>query len=323
VRGGAYYLGAVIGGSGIDAGLCGDGGELILRERLELERGAARGIIIDGLLALLRALADRAGVTRGGVAGVGVGVPGSVDRARGAILRTANLPLDGADIALTIAREFGAPVYLENDANCAALAEKYAPGRESVRDMLLVTVGTGIGCGVIAGGEIYGGFNSAAGEAGHMVIVHGGRECACGRRGCWERYASASALASDAAAEAEARGGAMLELAGGDPSRVTAKTPFDAARAGDAAAVRVVREYISYLACGITNLVNVLQPQLVCVGGGVSNEPDEWLLEPLRAAVSRDMFGHGLAKTTIERARLGSAAGVAGAAMLPRIGGAN
>jgi glucokinase len=315
----SYFIGVDIGGSGIDAGLCDGAGALIARDRLPLERGAPGPEILGGLIVLLRRLTERAGVSRDRIMGIGAGVPGTVDKTGGEVLRTVNLPLGGMNLARGLSQVFDAPVRLENDANCAALGEKFAPGREAVRDMLLVTVGTGIGGGMIVGGEIYDGFNSAAGEIGHTVIVHGGRACTCGRRGCWEAYASASALAETAAAEAaSARSGAMWELAGGDISRVTAKTPFDAARAGDAAAARLVREYISHLACGITNLINILQPQLVCIGGGVSNEPDEWLLDPLRGIVLSDMYPHGLAKTKIEKAILGETAGIIGAAMLAR-----
>jgi glucokinase len=187
--------------------------------------------------------------------------------------------------------------------------------------MILVTVGTGIGGGIIIGGNLYGGFNSAAGEIGHMTIVYGGRECSCGRRGCWERYASAQSLARDAREIMRVDGTSrMWEFCGGDIGLVTAKTPFDAARAGDREAERLVDGYISYLACGVTNLVNVFQPQLVCIGGGISNEPDEWVLSPLRERVLSGMYPHGRARTAVDKARLGDRAGVVGAAILCRDG---
>jgi glucokinase len=313
------YIGIDIGGSGIDAGLCGVDGALIARRRAPVSRDMSRGGILAAMRMLLHSLTSCAGVPPDGVLGIGVGVPGAVDSELGEILYTANLPLDGLNMAEELRRDFPAPVRLENDANCAALGEKLAPGREDVEDMLFVTVGTGIGGGVIAGGRIYRGFNSAAGEIGHMVIARGGRRCACGRRGCWERYASASALAGDALKLASsARGDAIRRLCGDDLSRVSAKTPFDAARQGDAASRRLVDSYISYLACGITNLVNILQPQLVCIGGGISREPDEWLLDPLRAAVYRDMYPHGRARARLERAYFAGDSGIIGAAALCR-----
>ncbi|MDR1590204.1 MAG: ROK family protein [Oscillospiraceae bacterium] len=313
------YIGIDIGGSGIDAGLCGADGALITRGRTPVVSGAERGDILRDTRLLLRSLISGAGVSNGDVLGIGVGIPGSFDGERGEILYTANMPLGGLNIAEELGCDFAAPVHLENDANCAALGEKQAPGREMIEDMVFVTVGTGIGGGVIAGGEIYRGFNSAAGEIGHMVIERGGRMCACGRRGCWERYASATALTEAAVRLAESgRGAAVRRLCGDDLSRVSAKTPFDAARQGDAAARRLIDEYISYLACGIANLVNILEPQLVCIGGGVSREPDEWLLGPLRDAVYREAYPHGRARTRLESAHFTEDSGIIGAAALCR-----
>jgi glucokinase len=313
------YIGIDIGGSGIDAGLCGADGALISRRRTPVSHDMSRGDILAAMRLLLRSLTSCAGVPPDDVLGIGVGVPGAVDGARGEILYTANLPLSGLNMAEELRRDFPAPVRLENDANCAALGEKLAPGREDVEDMLFVTVGTGIGGGVIVGGSIYRGFNSAAGEIGHMVIARGGRRCACGRRGCWERYASAAALAADTVDLASGPGGAAIRrLCGGDLSRVSAKTPFDAARQGDAASRRLIDTYISYLACGITNLVNILEPQLVCIGGGISREPDEWLLDPLRAAISRETYPHGRARTRLEKAYFTGDSGIIGAAALCR-----
>ncbi|MDR2665075.1 MAG: ROK family protein [Oscillospiraceae bacterium] len=311
------YIGIDIGGSGIDAGLFRRDGSLAARARADVAPGMGRDGIVRDMLSALRGLISRAGVRSEGVLGIGVGVPGAFDGASGEILHTPNLPLDGLNLARELAGDFSAPVALENDANCAALGELRAPGRETVTDMVFVTIGTGIGGGIIAGGTIYRGAGSAAGEIGHMVIVHGGRPCPCGRLGCWERYASASALASSAAGVcAKGGGGAMLRLCGGDMASITAKTPFDAAKRGDAPSMRLIDEYISYLACGMTNLVNIFQPQLICIGGGVSREPDEWLLDPLRETMHREAYSRPGGRVGVEKTRFARDAGIIGAAAL-------
>jgi glucokinase len=311
------YIGIDIGGSGIDAGLFRHGGSLAARVRAPVTPGMGREDILRDMLSALRGLISGAGARSGDVLGIGVGVPGAFDSGAGEILYTPNLPLGGTNLARELARDFAAPVLLENDANCAALGELRAPGRSAVTDMVFVTVGTGIGGGIIVNGSIYSGAGSAAGEIGHMVIVHGGRQCTCGRRGCWERYASASALAGEAAGMASGGdGGTILRLCGGDISAVTAKTPFDAAKLGDAPSKRLIDEYISYLACGMANLVNIFQPQLLCIGGGVSREPDEWLLAPLRDIMRQETYSRGGAPTSVEKSYFTDDAGIIGAAAL-------
>ncbi|MDR1298840.1 MAG: ROK family protein [Oscillospiraceae bacterium] len=311
------YIGIDIGGSGIDAGLFRRDGSLAARGRATVAPSMGRDSILREMLASLRGLISGAGARSGDVLGIGVGVPGAFDSGRGEILYTPNLPLSGTNLARELARDFAAPVLLENDANCAALGELRAPGRSAVMNMVFVTVGTGIGGGIIMDRAIYSGTGSAAGEIGHMVIIHGGRQCPCGRRGCWERYASASALTDAAISLASGgSGGAILRLCCGDMAAVTAKTPFDAAKLGDAPSKRLIDEYISYLACGMTNLVNIFQPQLICIGGGVSREPDEWLLAPLRDIMRQEAYSHGGAPAAVEKSYFTDDAGIIGAAAL-------
>jgi glucokinase len=305
------YIGIDIGGTGIDAGAFADG-QLITRSAAPVLPGDSQ----EALLRRLRALVLQVAGSAENVRGIGVGVPGSVDSARGLVLFTSNLPLGGADIGAVFS-DFDVPVLLENDANCAALGERNAPGRENVRDMVFVTIGTGVGGGVIVGGRPYAGWNGAAGEVGHMVVERGGRACGCGRSGCWERYASATGLVLSACDAMERNcGSSMWTMCGNDLSRVDAKLPFQAAKSGDAVALEVVREYWDYLACGLANIVNIFQPELLVLGGGVAREPDDWFLNPLRERISREEFRHGGARARVERARLGPDAGVYGAAAL-------
>ena len=166
-----------------------------------------------------------------------------------------------------------APILLENDANAAALGEYAAGAGQGSASMLAITLGTGVGGGAVLGGKLYTGFNYAGMEVGHFVLEHGGRPCTCGRRGCFETYCSATALIRRTREEMEQAPDSLLwTLAGGDLNGVNGRTAFDGAARGDHTAVRVVVEYIRYLACGITSLVNIFQPEVFCVGGGVANQ---------------------------------------------------
>ena len=184
--------------------------------------------------------------------------------------------------------------------------------------VIMVTLGTGVGGGIVIGGKLYSGFNYAGAELGHIVIEHGGRPCTCGRKGCWEAYSSATALIEFTKEKmAKTRDTVMWELCENGAKKVSGRTAFKAARAGDKAGQEVVDTYIDYLACGITNMVNIFQPQVLCIGGGVCGEGD-YLLTPLKEIVDRDQYGSSAHddKTQIKIAQLGNDAGILGAALL-------
>ena len=214
-------------------------------------------------------------------------------------------------------RRWNVPVYLGNDADCAALGEYYHYG-ERLESLILVTLGTGIGTGIIMDGKIQAGFNGFGGEGGHIVIVHGGEQCTCGRKGCWERYASASALVRQTRAAMEAHpNSAMWQMTGGDLEQVDGRTAFAAMRAGDAVAKAVVDQYLDYLAEGLANFINIFQPEVIALGGGVSHERDEDLLVPLQSMVLDMCFGQEAQRhTKLVKAKLGNDAGIIGAALL-------
>ena len=210
-------------------------------------------------------------------------------------------------------------VYLDNDANCAALGEAVAGVGRGVSSFVAITLGTGVGSGIVLDGKIVTGVNDGAGEMGHMVIVADGERCTCGRRGCWERYASATALIQQTKdAMHHDMDSKMWELVGGDINRVSGRTSFDAMRAGDKTAKKVVDKYIFYLAVGIINIVNALQPEIICIGGGIGHEKEN-LLVPLRKYVARERYSiHADRQTEILSAQLGNDAGIIGAALLDR-----
>jgi glucokinase len=215
------------------------------------------------------------------------------------------------------------PVFVENDANAAAWGEAIAGAAKGTSDSVMVTLGTGVGGGVIINGKLFTGSNGAGAELGHMVIVKDGAPCSCGRRGCWEAYSSATALIrmtneKIAACEAEGRATIMADLVK-EAGRTTGRTVFDAKHAGDAAAAEVFDEYISYLACGITNLINIFQPQILSIGGGISGQ-GQALIDVLLPYIKAEGYGADTvdpAKTTkICIAQLGNDAGIIGAAVL-------
>ena len=216
-----------------------------------------------------------------------------------------------------MSRRLGKEIYLENDANAAALGEYAAGAGKGSRSLVLITLGTGVGGGAVLDGRLYTGFNHAGLEVGHMVIEHGGRPCTCGRLGCFEAYCSATALIKRTREiMAEDRSSLLWQIAG-DLEHVNGRTPFDAAARGDAAAGKLIDEYIEYLACGVASLVNIFQPEVLCVGGGPSAQ-GETLLAPVRYILDREDYArNNVRRTRLMGAALGNDAGIIGAALLP------
>ena len=211
-------------------------------------------------------------------------------------------------------------VYIENDANAAALAEAMAGAAKGAKYSVMITLGTGVGGGIVLDGKVYCGFNHAGAELGHMVIEHGGRHCSCGRDGCWEAYSSATGLINmtkDKLEACKAEGSAaIMEEIVKDAGKISGKTAFAAMRKGCKAGAEVVDEYISYLACGLANIINIFQPNVLSIGGGICNEGDA-LLVPLEEKIWSETYGLEKEKRTkIVIAQLGNDAGIIGAASL-------
>jgi glucokinase len=208
---------------------------------------------------------------------------------------------------------------VENDANAAALGEFLAGSAKGTKNAIAITLGTGVGGGIVIDGKIYSGSNFAGAELGHMVIVKDGRECGCGRKGCWEAYASATALINmtkEAIRNEKAEFSYMLHLADDDIDNVNGKTAFDAQQAGDNTGAEVVDQYISYLATGLINIINIFQPDVLCIGGGIAGQGDN-LLTPLRAIIEKERFTkYNEKQTKVCIATLGNDAGIIGAACL-------
>jgi glucokinase len=267
---------------------------------------------------LCRKVVAGAGLDISDIESIGVGSPGIPDKGNGILISSNNLGFTNVPIRDELQKYFGLPIYLDNDANVAALAESVAGSSRDVDHSVLITLGTGIGGGVIIDNKIYSGFNDAGSELGHMCIVSGGIQCSCGRKGCFEKYASASALIAQTKEAIEKHPESkMKEMVDGDLDKVDARTAFDAQKLGDRTADNVVRGYIEYLADGVMNIVNMLFPEVIVIGGGVGNEGEN-LFIPLRKAMEEREYTHDVPATKIKGAQMGNKAGIVGAAMLGR-----
>ena len=262
---------------------------------------------------------EKAKLTMDDIESVGIGVPGAVNPKTGIIEYSANLFFHNWEVVQMMEERLGKKVHIENDANAAALGEYLAGSAKGARNAVAITLGTGVGGGIIIDGKIYSGSNFAGAELGHMVIVKDGKECACGRRGCWETYASATGLINltkQKILSEKLEFSYMLKLCDGDINKVNGRTAFDAMRDGDPTAKSVVEEYISYLSCGLVNIINIFQPDVLCIGGGISNEGEN-LLGPVRSYIERERYTkHNDKQTVICKCTLGNDAGIIGAAYL-------
>lgn len=313
-----YYIGIDVGGTNLKAGLVDEQGNILATQKMKIASVSDQQSLAWTLVSMTQELAKTAGVTLDQIASVGLGVPGTVDIHSGSILYTCNLPLRNVPIRKLFHGYLGMPIYVENDANCAALAEYFVGAGRSSKRFVTVTLGTGIGGGIVHNGKIYHGANGMAGEVGHMSIELNGEPCPCGRRGCWERYASASALKRlTARIMAENPGSILEQVVQENDGHVSGQSAFIAARRGDPVGQKVCDMYIDYLTAGIVNVINIFQPDTLAIGGGVSNEEDEQLLIPLQKRVLQESIPCSRDKMTkIVKAELGSRAGIIGAALL-------
>ena len=312
-----YKIGVDLGGTNIAVGVVSEDLKIIGRGKVRTNCPRPANEIFDDISkAVDLAIAD-ANISKDDVISVGVGTPGTVNKSNGYIEFANNLGFNQVPAKEMLEERIGKPVYLDNDANCAALGEAIAGVGKGSKNFVAITLGTGVGSGIIIDGKIISGSNFAGGECGHMVIQMNGEQCNCGRKGCWERYAAAPALVRQTkAAMLEDKNSLMWDLVDGDIENVSAKTCFEAKFKGDATAQKVVDNYVFYVATGIANIVNALQPEFICVGGGVANEKEN-LLGPVRKIIEAERYSHNSSKQTeIVSAELGNDAGIYGAALL-------
>ena len=310
-------IGIDLGGTNIVAAVVNDEYEMVGKSKTPTATPRSADEIFDDIAKVCKEAMAQAGVTIKDIFSVGIGTPGTVNK-EGVIEFANNLGFVNVPAKEMLIERLGIEnVYVDNDANCAALGEAQAGSGHGAKDFIAVTLGTGVGSGVIINGKIVAGVNNAGGECGHSVIVVDGEPCTCGRKGCWEAYASATALINQTKAAMEKYPDSVMhELVKANGGKVDGRTAFDAMRRGDIAGIKVVDTYVKYVACGLINLVNIFQPETICIGGGICNE-GETLLRPLRRYIDSERYSvYSKIQSKIVKAELGNDAGIIGAALL-------
>lgn len=315
-----YHLGIDLGGTNIAVGVVDENFKIVGRGKMKTNAPRPAEEICDDMATAVKMAVEDAGLTMDDIDTIGIGAPGSINPHTGMIAVSNNLQFEKVPMGPMLKERLGRDVFIENDASAAAYGEFLAGAGRGTQDMVAITLGTGVGGGIIIGGKLFSGSNLAGGELGHTVIVQGGEQCTCGRKGCWEAYASATGLIKLTKASMEANPNSkMWELCDGDINNASGRTAYDGMRADDEAAKEVVKKYEEYVACGITNMVNIFQPEVLCIGGGISKEGDT-LLAPIVEVVDAERFTKNVEKQTVVKiAELGNDAGIIGAAYIHKL----
>lgn len=312
------YVGIDLGGINIAVGLVDENFHIVQKGSVPTGRTRAFCDIMQDAAELIFDLLEKSGLSKNDITSIGMGSPGVPDVKKKTVVHASTFPkIHHSSFKDEMAKYFpGVPVYVENDANAAAFGEVLCGAARDVSDAVMVTLGTGVGGGVVIGKKIYAGFNHCASELGHMVLNFNGPHCECGRDGCFEMYASATALIRQTKETIlNYPDSCIHRMIEGDEANITGKTAFDAAKTFDAAGIKIVNDYITYLGIGLTSVVNIFQPEKIVLGGGISKE-GEYLLKPLRDYLDRHIYTLEVPKTRLVAAELGNDAGIVGAAML-------
>ena len=312
------YIGIDVGASHIETGLFNENREILARVRDVFTPPITKDTLTSLIKNTVLACLTKVNLPSSSLCRVGIGLPGIVNAQTGALMQSYNLGIANYLIAGELSQHFEVPVFVGNDVNCAALAEYRLGHGQGVNNFVMLSIGTGLGGGIILNGKLLEGSRFGAGEIGHMVIMNNGHPCSCGRNGCFEAYASVAALTRQAkSAMLSDRTSLMWQVCNGSLENVNGKTPFEAQRLDDATAQSVIALYVSYLACGIGNIINMLEPDVICIGGAVSREGD-FLLQPLQHALMQSMGSVREAPphTRLLCAALGTSATLIGATFL-------
>ncbi len=310
------YVGIDIGGMSIKGGIVNENGVISTKKTVVCEPDKHDKAIVKDIAKLIDALLEESGVSRFEVCGIGIGCPGSVYDAEGIVRYSCNLNFRNTPMAELMADMTGIKnVKVSNDANCAALAETLFGAGRGAKNTVMVTLGTGVGTGIIADGKLLTGNRSAGAEGGHIQLNIGGRKCGCGKRGHFEAYASATALMKQVGEACEKHPESLMaKMAKSDG--IDGKTAFNAAKMGDKVAVLTIKRYLKYVGAGLVSLANIFYPEVIIIGGGVSNE-GEAVIAPLRSYVQKNVYGSEYnPKIDVVAATLRNDAGIIGAAAL-------
>lgn len=315
------YIGIDLGGTNIKVGLVNENGEIILKKSIKTQAERTGEEIVTDMANLTLEVIREAGLKESDVVSVGIGSPGTPDNKTGELIVAYNLPFRHMPMRQVMKKIVSLPVYIDNDANVAALAESAFGGARGSYSSVAITLGTGVGGGVVINNRIYSGFNNAGAEVGHMVIKSGGEPCTCGRKGCFEAYSSATALIRDTERAAKAHPESVLnQMIAENGGKASGRSAFDAMRLGDAAAAEVVDNYIEMLSEGLANVINLFMPEVIVIGGGVCNEGDALILPVISRTLekAKSFISNDVPAPLIRVAQMGNDAGIVGAAMMGR-----
>ncbi len=312
-----YRAGIDLGGTNIKAGIIDENQQIIAEASVPTKAQRPYTEIIADMANLIKGLLEELQIQENELAGIGIGNPGTIDAVKGIVVYSNNLGWENVPVVLEMEKYFHCPVKVSNDANCAALGEVKAGAAKEYKNAILLTLGTGVGGGIILDGKVFEGAHAGGAELGHINLIFGGEPCTCGRKGCIEAYVSATALIREAKRAAEKNPSSKLNsLCHGDLNMMNGKIPFDAAEAGDLTAKEVVEKYIVYLGETITDVVNIFRPDVVLLSGGVCNQGEK-LTNPVSAYIKEKCFaGEKAFVPAVRCARLGNYAGIIGAANL-------
>ena len=312
------YIGIDVGGTTAKAGVVDEGGNILCKASCPTGIDRPFEDIAANMVDLCRRVIRESGRAMEEFAAVGVGIPGQQNPHSGLVAFCNNLGWVDVPLMQRLRDALGLPVYVDNDANVAALAESAFGASRDVKSSILITLGTGVGGGIVRDQRIHTGAHGVGGEIGHMVVVVDGEPCNCGHRGCWEKYASATAIIRMGRALMEEKPDcALARQMGGDAANLNAKAVLDLAKAGDADCAGIFETYVKYLCVGLANLINIYDPDMLVLGGGVAHAGD-FLLDAVRAALGDYVYCPAMSFARVELARLGNDAGIIGAAMLGR-----
>lgn len=306
------YIGIDLGGTNIAAGIVNKDGKIIKSDSRPTLAERPYAEIVKDMAELCFKLLEDEGMNVSDIEGIGIGSPGTIDSANGVVVYSNNIKWDNVPLADELRKYIDVPVQVENDANAAAYGE-YIINGNNAKSFVAITLGTGVGGGVVINNGIYRGFNGAGGELGHITLVHNGEPCTCGNDGCWEAYASVTALIRQTKRAIDANPDSLLAKEAEKEGKVSGRTSFNAAKAGDEVAAEVVRQYIEYVADGITSIINIFQPEVLVIGGGISKEGDKLLL-PIKEYAKKHSYCKAVEQTEIKIATLMNDAGIIGAA---------
>ena len=311
-----YSLGIDIGGTNIAAGVVDENYSIICQSKVKTCSGRDYTAVLEDIALAGKSAVEKAGMSMQDMQWVGLGCPGTCNLDTGIVEYANNLHWTNVPLKCYVEQALGIPAYIENDANAAALGEFFAGAAKGAKNAIVITIGTGLGAGIIIDGKLFSGSNYAGAEIGHTVINVDGEPCTCGRNGCFEAYSSVTALVKFTKRYMEQYPDTVMKSIAKKEGKVSGRTAFIAAKQGDEAGKKVVEFFIKNLACGIINTINVFQPDILCIGGGVSNEGDN-LLIPLREQVRSEIYSKNSKKNTeIVTCQLGNGAGLIGAALL-------